>query len=149
MSRRFLEQEWKFLRQGEVLTLPFSDKIWENLPRRIDENVIPVFFHLNLMLLHLFLEAVFGILFILEAILSIQYLVILGVGVGIIQDMSFCYWNSFLMTWDTVGWLDLPFKESIWLIKLTCVLCYIRVSAMIYTDILAFHALQYGRITMF
>ncbi|XP_016477477.1 ubiquitin-like-specific protease 1D isoform X4 [Nicotiana tabacum] len=40
--RKFLEQEWKFLRQGEVSTLPFSDKIWENLPRRIDENVIPV-----------------------------------------------------------------------------------------------------------
>ncbi|XP_019224798.1 PREDICTED: ubiquitin-like-specific protease 1D isoform X1 [Nicotiana attenuata] len=40
--RKFLEQEWKFLRQGEVPALPFSDKIWENLPRRIDENVITV-----------------------------------------------------------------------------------------------------------
>uniref|UniRef100_A0A3Q7G3H2 Ubiquitin-like protease family profile domain-containing protein n=1 Tax=Solanum lycopersicum TaxID=4081 RepID=A0A3Q7G3H2_SOLLC len=35
---RFLVEEWKFLRQGEV--------IWENLPRRIDENIIQVFFHL-------------------------------------------------------------------------------------------------------
>lgn len=40
--RKFLVQEWRFLRQGEVPALPISDKIWENLPRRIDENIIPV-----------------------------------------------------------------------------------------------------------
>ncbi|XP_059308499.1 ubiquitin-like-specific protease 1D isoform X6 [Lycium ferocissimum] len=40
--RKFLVQEWKFLRQGEVPALPISDKIWENLPRRINENIIPV-----------------------------------------------------------------------------------------------------------
>ncbi|XP_016572899.1 ubiquitin-like-specific protease 1D isoform X3 [Capsicum annuum] len=40
--RKFLVQEWKFLRQGEVPPLPISDKLWENLPRRIDENIIPV-----------------------------------------------------------------------------------------------------------
>ncbi|KAG5609820.1 hypothetical protein H5410_021101, partial [Solanum commersonii] len=38
----FLVEEWKFLRQGEVPALPISDKIWENLPRRIDENIIQV-----------------------------------------------------------------------------------------------------------
>lgn len=40
--RKFLVEEWKFLRQGEVPALPISDKIWENLPRRIDENIIQV-----------------------------------------------------------------------------------------------------------
>ncbi|XP_055800667.1 ubiquitin-like-specific protease 1D isoform X3 [Solanum dulcamara] len=40
--RKFLVQEWKFLRQGEGPALPISDKIWENLPRRIDENIIQV-----------------------------------------------------------------------------------------------------------
>lgn len=35
-------EEWKFLRQGEVPDLPISDKIWENLPRRIGENIIEV-----------------------------------------------------------------------------------------------------------
>ncbi|KAM3281617.1 ubiquitin-like-specific protease 1D isoform X5 [Capsicum chacoense] len=40
--RKFLVHEWKFLRQGDVPPLPISDKLWENLPRRIDENIIPV-----------------------------------------------------------------------------------------------------------
>ncbi|KAJ8564640.1 hypothetical protein K7X08_001100 [Anisodus acutangulus] len=39
--RKFLVQEWKFLRQ-EVPALSISDKIWENLPRRIDVNIIQV-----------------------------------------------------------------------------------------------------------
>ncbi|XP_059308496.1 ubiquitin-like-specific protease 1D isoform X4 [Lycium ferocissimum] len=42
IHEEFLVQEWKFLRQGEVPALPISDKIWENLPRRINENIIPV-----------------------------------------------------------------------------------------------------------
>ncbi|XP_069153198.1 ubiquitin-like-specific protease 1D isoform X4 [Solanum lycopersicum] len=42
IHEEFLVEEWKFLRQGEVLALPISDKIWENLPRRIDENIIQV-----------------------------------------------------------------------------------------------------------
>lgn len=40
--KKFLIEEWKFLRQGVVADCSFADKIWENLPRRIDDNIIPV-----------------------------------------------------------------------------------------------------------
>lgn len=40
--KKFLIEEWKFLRQGVVADYPFADKIWENLPQRIDDNIIPV-----------------------------------------------------------------------------------------------------------
>ncbi|MCD7457508.1 hypothetical protein HAX54_035234 [Datura stramonium] len=40
--KKFLIEEWKFLRQEEVADLPIADKIWENLPRRIDDIIIPV-----------------------------------------------------------------------------------------------------------
>ncbi|KAI3467515.1 hypothetical protein Pfo_024178 [Paulownia fortunei] len=41
--RSFLIEEWKFLRQEEVLPeLPIADNIWDKLSRRIDEKVIEV-----------------------------------------------------------------------------------------------------------
>ncbi|TMW95465.1 hypothetical protein EJD97_008783 [Solanum chilense] len=40
--KKFLIEEWKFLRQGVVADYPFDDKIWENLPQRIDDYIIPV-----------------------------------------------------------------------------------------------------------
>ncbi|XP_019257071.1 PREDICTED: ubiquitin-like-specific protease 1D isoform X2 [Nicotiana attenuata] len=40
--KKFLVEEWKFLRQGEVADLPIADEIWDNLPRRIDDIIIQV-----------------------------------------------------------------------------------------------------------
>ncbi|XP_055810288.1 ubiquitin-like-specific protease 1D isoform X3 [Solanum dulcamara] len=40
--KKFLIEEWRFLRQRVVADHPFTDKIWEDLPRRIDDNIIPV-----------------------------------------------------------------------------------------------------------
>ncbi|KAK4376855.1 hypothetical protein RND71_003151 [Anisodus tanguticus] len=41
-GERFLIEEWKFQRQEVVADLPIADKIWENLPRRIDKKIIQV-----------------------------------------------------------------------------------------------------------
>ncbi|CAN4123954.1 unnamed protein product [Withania somnifera] len=41
-TKKFLIEEWKFLRQEVVADLPIADKIWENLPDRIQKNIIPV-----------------------------------------------------------------------------------------------------------
>ncbi|KAJ8569807.1 hypothetical protein K7X08_006384 [Anisodus acutangulus] len=40
--KKFLIEEWKFQRQEVVADLPIADKIWENLPRRIDKKIIQV-----------------------------------------------------------------------------------------------------------
>ncbi|CAI9092899.1 OLC1v1028257C1 [Oldenlandia corymbosa var. corymbosa] len=41
--KSFLKEEWKFLRQGEVIfEPPVADSIWENLPRRIFGQTIEV-----------------------------------------------------------------------------------------------------------
>ncbi|CAN4123956.1 unnamed protein product [Withania somnifera] len=42
IHEKFLIEEWKFLRQEVVADLPIADKIWENLPDRIQKNIIPV-----------------------------------------------------------------------------------------------------------
>ncbi|KAG8366143.1 hypothetical protein BUALT_Bualt17G0045300 [Buddleja alternifolia] len=43
IHENFLIEEWKFLRQEDVLPeLPIADNIWERLSRRIDEKVIEV-----------------------------------------------------------------------------------------------------------
>ncbi|KAA8533139.1 hypothetical protein F0562_033328 [Nyssa sinensis] len=42
--KSFLREEWNYLNQGEVPPdLPISERIWKNLPRRIDENPITIF----------------------------------------------------------------------------------------------------------
>nr|XP_016441725.1 PREDICTED: ubiquitin-like-specific protease 1D isoform X2 [Nicotiana tabacum] len=40
--KKFLVEEWKFLRQGEVEDVPIADKIWDDFPRRIDDIIIQV-----------------------------------------------------------------------------------------------------------
>ncbi|KAF3663793.1 putative xyloglucan endotransglucosylase/hydrolase protein 33-like [Capsicum annuum] len=40
--KKFLKEEWKFLRQEAVPGLPIADKIWENLLGRIDDKIIEV-----------------------------------------------------------------------------------------------------------
>ncbi|KAF8389853.1 hypothetical protein HHK36_024370 [Tetracentron sinense] len=41
--KRFLKEEWNYLNQGVAPPdLPIADRIWKNLPRRIDEKIIMV-----------------------------------------------------------------------------------------------------------
>ena len=43
-----MREEWNYLNQEVAPSdLPISDKIWENLPRRIDEKTIAVSFYLQ------------------------------------------------------------------------------------------------------
>ncbi|XP_010242977.1 PREDICTED: ubiquitin-like-specific protease 1D isoform X3 [Nelumbo nucifera] len=41
--KSFLRKEWEYLRQEATSSdLPFADRIWQNLPRRIDDKIITV-----------------------------------------------------------------------------------------------------------
>ncbi|KAF6155664.1 hypothetical protein GIB67_007101 [Kingdonia uniflora] len=39
----YLQEEWNYLKDGVVIEdIPIADKIWKNLPRRIEEKIITV-----------------------------------------------------------------------------------------------------------
>ncbi|XP_010242980.1 PREDICTED: ubiquitin-like-specific protease 1D isoform X6 [Nelumbo nucifera] len=43
IHENFLRKEWEYLRQEATSSdLPFADRIWQNLPRRIDDKIITV-----------------------------------------------------------------------------------------------------------
>ncbi|KAM7484242.1 hypothetical protein LguiA_000251 [Lonicera macranthoides] len=40
--KSFLKEEWNYLKGEAPSELPIADRIWQNLPRRIDDRIIPV-----------------------------------------------------------------------------------------------------------
>lgn len=40
--KRFLIEEWKILKEDGPVDLPIADRVWERLPRRMDEKVVEV-----------------------------------------------------------------------------------------------------------